>query len=206
MTTDPRDALARWGQRFYARGWMWGTAGNLSARLPDGTAWVTASGVSKGDLGRAHFLRVQVDGTVVEAPEGTRPSAETTLHTAIYGWSEAPRACLHVHTPAANLLTRLWDGDVRLPPIEMVKGLGVWDHEPDVTVPVFDNHPHVPDIAAEVATRFAEQAPDVPAFLIRDHGMTVWGDTVEQAANRVECLAYLCDIAVQARAADAVWW
>jgi methylthioribulose-1-phosphate dehydratase len=202
---DPRDALIEVGRRFYARGWMLGTAGNLSARLPDGTFWVTASGVDKGAMTRDHFLRTDLGGQVLEAPPGARPSAETSLHQAIYGWSPAAGACLHVHTPGTNLATRLWPGDVPLPPIEMVKGLGIWVEHPRVSAPVFANVLHVPDIGRAVAERFAEEPPAVPLFLIRDHGLTVWGADVREAANRVECAAYILDIAVEAHRLGIAW-
>jgi methylthioribulose-1-phosphate dehydratase len=203
--TDPRDALAQIGRGFYERGWMLGTAGNLSARLPDGTFWVTASGVPKGRLAREHFVRVTVAGELVEAPPGARPSAETSLHQAIYGWDPSQGACLHVHTVGANLATRLHDGDVPLPPIEMVKGLGVWDESPRVSVPVFANPVDVPAIGRAVRARFATDPPAVPLFLIRDHGVTVWGRTLDEAANRVEIAAYLFDILVEGAKLGVRW-
>lgn len=203
---DPRQALADLGRGFYQRGWMLGTAGNLSARLPDGTLWVTASGVDKGALTVQDFVRVTVAGETIEAPPGKRPSAETCLHQAVYGWDDAQRACLHVHTVAANLVTRIWPGDVPLPPIEMIKGLGVWDEEPRLSAQVFANPAHVPAIGQAVADRFANDPPEVPMYLVRDHGITVWGRTLREAANRVECAVYVLDYAVQAVQAGHVWW
>ncbi len=203
---DPRDALAALGRRFYGRGWMLGTAGNLSARVADGTLWVTASGVDKGALTVGDFVRVTVEGQTVEAPPGKRPSAETCLHQAVYGWDDTQRACLHVHTIAANLLTRIWPGDLPLPPIEMVKGLGVWDEDPRLVAQGYENPAHVPAIGEAVAARLPVDPPDVPVYLVRDHGITVWGTTLREAANRVECATYLFDYMLQAVQADAVWW
>lgn len=194
--TDLRDALAAHGRDFYQRGWMLGTAGNLSARLPDGSVWVTASGAPKGRLTRDHFVLMAVDGTVIHAPPGARPSAETSLHQAIYTWDPAQQACLHVHTVSANLASRLADGDLPLPPIEMLKGLGVWEHEPSLRAPVFDNLLDVPAIGRAVSARFAHDPPDVPFFLIRDHGITVWGESLDQAAHRVEIVAFVLDVLV----------
>ncbi len=203
--TDLRDELAAIGRSFYDRGWMLGTAGNLSARLPDGSMWVTASGVHKGKLERRHFVRMSVAGEVLEAPEGARPSAETALHQAVYGWDPSMGACLHVHTVAANLATRLHDGDVPLPPIEMIKGFDLWEEAPRVSAPVFANPLHVPLIGEAVAARFAIDPPRVPLFLIRDHGVTVWGRTLEQAANRVEIAAYVFEILVEGAKLGVRW-
>ena len=49
---DPRDQLSEIASYFYRRGWMLGTAGNLSVRNPDGTIWITASGQNKGELNK----------------------------------------------------------------------------------------------------------------------------------------------------------
>jgi len=204
--SDLRDDLARIGRGFYERGWMLGTAGNLSARLPDGTLWVTASGVPKGELRREHFVRMTVDGELIQAPPGARPSAETSLHQAIYGWDPSQQACLHVHTVAVNLATRLHKGDVPLPPIEMLKGLGVWVESPKIVAPVFDNPLDVPTIGRAVAARFAVDPPSVPLFLIRDHGLTVWGRSLTEAANRVEVAAFIFDALVQGAALGIDWF
>jgi len=43
----PRAALVEIARDFHARGWMAGTAGNLSAREDDEHFWITASGRPK---------------------------------------------------------------------------------------------------------------------------------------------------------------
>lgn len=203
---DLRVVLAALGQDFHARGWMFGTAGNLSARLPDGSLWVTASGVDKGRLRIRDFVRVNVDGELLEAPEGRKPSAETCLHQAVYGWDDAQMACLHVHTVASNMVTRLWTKDVPLPPIEMIKGLGIWYENPKVSVQVYDNPKHVPFIGDAVAARFAVDPPQVPLYLVRDHGITVWGRSLREATNRLECAVYVLEYTLAAVQSGCVWW
>jgi methylthioribulose-1-phosphate dehydratase len=63
----------------------------------------------------------------------------------------------------------------------------------------------VPSIAKAVAERFASTPPEVPVFLIRDHGITVWGTSLQEAANRVEIAVYLFEYMVQARAVGVAW-
>ena len=80
----PRAALVEIARDFHARGWMSGTAGNLSARADTEHFWITSSGVPKGQLEESDFLLVRIqDGVVVErvAP-GNKPSAETAIHQA----------------------------------------------------------------------------------------------------------------------------
>jgi methylthioribulose-1-phosphate dehydratase len=92
-------------------------------------------------------------------------------------------------------------GSLRLPPLEMIKGLGIWEEEPEVALAVFPNHAHVPRIAEEVAARFAAEPPRVPGFLIRDHGLTAWGRDSDAALNHVELFEYLFGFLSSARAA-----
>lgn len=202
MTTqDPRDLLAEVARLFYGRGWMAGTAGNLSLRLPDGSFWITASGKLKGRLRREDFLRVAPGGEVLEGggPED-RPSAETSLHDAVYRLYPEAGACFHVHSIPGNVAARLAEGgSLRLPPLEMIKGFGIWDEEPEVSVPVFPNHAHVPRIAEEMVERFSHEPPRVPGFVIRDHGLTAWGRDADAALNHVELFEYLFGFLAAAR-------
>jgi methylthioribulose-1-phosphate dehydratase len=193
MNNDPRLQLIASASHFYQQGWMVGTAGNLSARIPDGSFWVTASGKSKGNLFEDDFVRMNLQGEVLESPHPqNRPSAETSIHQAIYSLFPEANACYHVHSVEANLMTRYIQGDnLPLPPIEMVKGLGIWQENPKVTMPVFKNYLNVPQIAQEIIERFQNQLPDVPALLILEHGVTVWADSPEKAKNQIEVAEYL---------------
>jgi methylthioribulose-1-phosphate dehydratase len=203
MERDPRQVLAAAARLFYDRGWMMGTAGNLSLRLADGTFWITASGKLKGRLEPEDFLRVAPGGEILEQGRpADRPSAETSIHDAIYRLFPEARACFHVHSIAGNVAARLADGEaLRLPPLEMLKGLGVWDEGPEIELPVFRNHAHVPRIAEELSARFAADPPRVPGFLIRDHGLTTWGPDADAAQNHVELFEYLFGYIAAARAA-----
>lgn len=193
--TDPRGELAAAARHFYGRGWMVGTAGNLSARAADGSVWITASGKAKGRLTDADFVRVDRRGQVLE-PAGARPSAETAIHLAVYERFEAA-ACYHVHSIPANLITRFSNEPViALPPLEMLKGLGVAGEEPRVAIPVLRNHADVSRIAADLR---ALPPPAVPAFLIRDHGLTTWAPAAEAAFHHVELLEYIFAYMVEAR-------
>jgi methylthioribulose-1-phosphate dehydratase len=190
---DLRSNLIAAARQFYQLGWMVGTAGNISARMPDGTIWITASGKSKGKLTEQDFVRINLEGEIVESPRPeNRPSAETSIHQAIYALFPEAKACYHVHSVEANLVSRFAQGDeLPLPGIEMIKGLGIWKENPKVAMPVFENHLEVPRIAAEMTSRFQNNPPDVPACLILHHGVTVWASSPETAENYVETAEYL---------------
>lgn len=201
MNDDPRPGLVAAAQCFYKQGWMVGTAGNLSARLSDGSFWITVSGKAKGELQLTDFIRIAPDGTVLEQYHpSARPSAETSIHQAIYSLFPEAKACYHVHSIEANLVSRFAKQDfLPLPPIEMLKGLGIWEENPNVTMPVFDNYLHVPRIAAEIRERFQKIPPSIPALLIRDHGITVWASSTAAARNYVELVEYILRYILEAR-------
>lgn len=205
---DPRDLLADIARLFYGRGWMMGRAGNLSLRLEDSSFWITASGKLKGRLQREDFLLVAPGGEVLKCgrPED-RPSAETSLHDAMYRLVPEARACFHVHSIPGNVAARLAKGEgssLWLPPHEMIKGFEIWEEEPEVALAVFPNHAQVPRIAEEVAARFAAEPPRVPGFLIRDHGLTAWGRDADAALNHVELFEYLFSYLIALRGAGRI--
>lgn len=201
----PRAALAEIARDFHARGWMAGTAGNLSAREDDNHFWITASGMPKGRLDELDFLLVRVqDGEVIERVRpDNKPSAETSIHRAIYALFPQARACLHGHImEAAIVADRAKKGakSLRLPAIEMIKGFDIWQQNPKVDLPLFENHTDVAKIAKDIETRFKKTKPAVTALMIRAHGPTVWGAGLQEAYNRFEILEYLLRYQAQARA------
>ena len=201
--TDERRELAAAARHFYQRGWMVGTAGNLSARASAGGFWITASGRHKGDLTDKDFIRVDMDGHVLESPDPQgRPSAETSIHQAIYRAFPETGAIFHVHSVEANIAAHWGEkGRLRLPALEMIKGLGVWEENPAVDLPVFENLPHVPDISALIAERMEQEWPQIPALLINLHGATVWGRDCTAALHHTELLEYIFRYMVTARMA-----
>ena len=192
----PRAALVVIARDFHARGWMAGTAGNLSAREDDNHFWITASGKPKGRLDERDFLLVRVaDGDVVERLRAEdKPSAETTIHAALYRLFPDARTCLHGHIVEAIVAAdRAKKGakSLRLPPIEMIKGFDIWQQNPKVDLPLFENVLDVAKIAREIEKRFRKTKPPLTALMIRAHGPTVWGKSLQEAYNRFEILEFL---------------
>lgn len=203
MNTDPRQALIHASRQFYQLGWMAGTAGNLSAKIADNSFWITASGKQKGKLVVEDFVRISLTGEILENPDpNNKPSAETSIHQAIYSLFPEANACYHVHSVEAKLVSNFIDHEqLPLPPIEMLKGLGIWEENPKVYLPVFENYLEVPRISEDIIQRFKQTSPDVPALLIRNHGVTVWADSPEAAENHIELVEYIFRYIVAARQA-----
>lgn len=196
---DPRPTLIAAAHQFYQKGWMVGTAGNLSARISNNSFWITASGCLKNKLSADDFVSISLDrdkgefySNPTQSNSKKRPSAETSIHAAIYNLFPDAQVCYHVHSIENNLVSRFTKNDtVPLPPLEMLKGLGVWEENPRLAMPIFANHLEVSRIADEIYTRFKDTKPQIPALLIRDHGVTVWADSLEIANNYIEVLEYI---------------
>jgi methylthioribulose-1-phosphate dehydratase len=183
---------------------MLGTSGNLSARVPNsGVIVVTASGCDKGRLTPEDFVEVDESGQLLAAGQGRRASAETSIHTAVYSANPEVGAVLHVHTVATTLLasSNATEGSVgpdvlHFSRLEMLKGWGMWEAEAKAVLPVFTNHPHVPQIADELSDWLRAPALDdaqkAPAMLIAHHGVTSWGTNLEEAHRHLEVTEFLC--------------
>ncbi|UGT57299.1 S-methyl-5-thioribose-1-phosphate isomerase [Nocardia asteroides] len=189
--------IAAIARQLYERGWMPGTAGNISVRLGE-DALITASGLSKGELREDDTVRVTVADTTPLPGQHRKPSAETSIHTAVYRTRQAG-AVVHVHSPFATALatTAAEPGDavtpLRISGYELLKGFGLADPSA-VTIPVFPNWPQVPAIGADIERYLRENPTAPPILFIAGHGITTWGDTLAQARDRAECLEALCEL------------
>lgn len=181
--------IADVARRLYTRGWMPGTAGNISVRTGD-TAVITGSGLSKGELSADDVVTVTIADA--QSVSGTcRPSAETAIHTAIYRATGA-QAVVHVHPPHATAQSVGAPDALRFSGYELIKGLGT-SHT--IEIPVFINHADAARIGAEVQQYLAGHPDAAPVLLIAGHGITAWGADLAQARDRAECLEALCELA-----------
>lgn len=217
-SSDPRDlvhTLIRYAADFYQRGWMWGTSGNLSARLlasPLAIA-ITGRGASKGELSLTDIAIApeEARAKVPNLPAACRshPSAETAIHLAVYRERPDAGAVFHVHTVASTALSLTYpperDGPkgLEVAGLEMLKGWDVpWrDGALRTRIPVLPNQESMEALAGEFA-RLIAQGTTVPCILVAGHGMTVWGRTPEEARNRLEIAEFICQVLWQQRLAE----
>ncbi|MFT9017265.1 methylthioribulose 1-phosphate dehydratase [Acetobacter malorum] len=176
------------GQRMDARGWVPATAGNISRRLPDGRIAITRSGCHKGFLQAADVITVDDAGKPHRS--GDKPSAETLLHCQIYQQDPTAGAVLHGHSVAATVLSMVEKGPaLHLADYEVLKVFeGQTTHETSVPVPLFENDQDIARLAQVVAPSFGSMAA---GYIIRGHGVYVWGKDMPTALARLEGLEFL---------------
>lgn len=180
--------VVRAGRRMDDRGWVPATAGNISRRLADGRIAITRSGGHKGFLDGSDVIEVSLEGQPVRA--GQRASAETLLHTQLYAHDPAIGAVVHGHSVAATVLSiESGEAAIRLAGYEVLKVFeGQTTHETTVDVPLFDNDQDIARLARAVSP-FLGRMP--AGYVIRGHGVYVWGADMDVALARLEGLEFL---------------
>ncbi len=188
-------ALAVIGKGFYARGWVLGTSGNLSAVIgydPLRLA-ITASGVDKGNLTSEQILQIDGDGNMLA---GTgKPSDETKLHLVAVKLRGAG-AVLHTHSIWSTMLSNACAeaGGIRISGYEMLKGLaGVKTHEHQEWLPIIENSQDMPELAKTVAAAL-QSNPEAHGFLLRGHGLYTWGRDLNEAKRHIEIFEFLLEV------------
>ena len=200
-TADPAwaeaaDEIVAAGRRLDRFGWVAATAGNLSRRLADGRIAITRSGTHKGLLTRDGVIEVDATGRPAHASD--LPSAETALHCQLYAASPATGAVLHGHSVAATVLSmaapdvELWFEDYEF--LKLFDGQGT--HEVRLRLPIFDNDQDIARLCRTIAPLLDGL---VMGYLIRGHGVYVWGSTMPVALARLEGLEFLVACALERR-------
>jgi len=176
---------------FARRDWFPGTSGNLSIKLSSDPLQfaVTASGKDKTKLSPEDYLVVDGNSQPVE-PTSLKPSAETMIHAVVYKQIPQAGACFHVHTLGNNLISDLYfpRGAFSIQGQELIKGLGIWEENARISIPIVENYADIPKLAAVIGKVIT---PDIPGVLIRNHGIYAWGNTDFEAKRHLEAFEFL---------------
>lgn len=177
MAADPRALIVEICHLLATRNFTTATGGNVSARLPDGSVWVTPARLHKARVQLDDLVRVTMEG---EKLEGARnASSETLVHLAIYRALPQAGAVVHAHPPAATGYAQAGKPIDTRSSSEAYVILG----------------PEVPVIPYEKpsTTRLADvvhdaMRPDRPAYLMAQHGVLTWGATLWDAYDILDTL------------------
>lgn len=187
--------LAAEAKRFHARGWMMGTAGNLSVRISSDPLrfYITASGKDKGELGPDDIALAGETGQPVAEdgrPDAPKPSAEAGLHARIYKRTGCG-AVFHVHTVSAVSVGAPHaksGGVVTASGLEMLKGIGREAEGDEVAIPVIPNSQDM----AVLGERFEKSHVEkTPGLIVASHGLYAWGADPTRTRHHVEIFEWL---------------
>lgn len=102
-----RGQMAELCRSLFQRGFSVGTAGNVSARVPDGIL-ITPTNSRLGDIEPQRIAKLDPAGRHVA---GDMPSKEVLLHQAFYETRPEARAVVHLHSTWATALSCRQDTD-----------------------------------------------------------------------------------------------
>ena len=181
-------AIIAAGHRMHANGWVPATAGNLSVRLDDRSAAITRSGGHKGYIDPDGVMLVDMQGASLTP--GARPSAETLLHCQVYRQFPGTNAVVHGHSVAGTVLSMTTQAEtIDFTGYELLKAFeGQTTHDATLVLPLFANDQDMQRLAGRVAPML----PDCRiGYLIRGHGIYVWGPDMPTALSRLEGIEFL---------------
>lgn len=171
------------------------TSGNYSIRGDkEDTCFVSASGVDKGNLRVADFLEFSLR----EPDYNTeiKPSDEAPIHVKLLQMHADAECVLHAHSVTNTIIGLIYaDAEyIEFSGFEMQKAFtGIKTHEEPIRVPIIDNTQDIMGLA-ETFDGF-----ELPCFILRGHGVYVWGNSVWQAKRHLEGLEFLieCKLAMR---------
>ncbi|EIC83281.1 aldolase [Serratia sp. M24T3] len=170
-----REEICQTGVSLYQRGYVVGSAGNISARLDDG--WlITPTDACLGRLDPAAIAKVGRSG---EWLSGDKPSKTLLLHRQVYDNNSQVGAVLHTHSTALVALTLagVWSKESILPPITPYQVMKVGK------IPLIDYcRPGAPEVAEQVAAL----ANQVRGVMLERLGPVVWESSVSKACFALE--------------------
>jgi 3-dehydro-4-phosphotetronate decarboxylase len=172
-----RDLLVELAASLFARGFSVGSAGNISARLPDGGYLITPTNSSFGRLDPRRLSRLDADFRHVD---GDQPSKEVVMHRAFYRARADSGAVVHLHSTQATAVACLPDVDRNnpIPPLTPYFVMRIGRRMPIV------RYFRPGDAAMEPAIHDA--AIDARAVLLANHGPVVSGKTLTDAVYAAE--------------------
>ena len=171
-----REQIAEIGKLLYDRGLAHGSAGNVSAKLPDGSYLLTPTNSCLGRLDPEKISRLDGNGKLLS---GDAPSKESFLHLAMYQERASSGAVVHLHSLHAVAVSCLADinpSDV-FPPITAyaIMQLG--------KLALVPYYPPGDQSLAEAVRKLAVKHH---AVLLANHGPVVSGTSLEAAVYAAE--------------------
>ena len=171
-----RDEICATGAALFQRGLAHATAGNISARLPDGDGHlITPTDACLGRLRPESLAHVDASGA---QRSGDRASKTLALHRQIYAAAPEAQCVIHTHSSHLVALTLaapglgVWRADAVLPPITPYFVMKVG------RVPLIPYHrpgdPAVGLLVADAIRTAADAGAPIRAVLLDRLGPNVW--------------------------------
>ncbi len=176
------------GKRIYDRRMVAANDGNISVKISDNEILCTPTGVSKGFMTPEYICKIDMNGNVLQANPGFKPSSEIKMHLRVYKKRPDVMSVVHAHPIYATSFAIA--GIPLTQPImpEAVIALGC--------VPI-----------AEYGTPSTEEIPDAvekylqyyDAVLLESHGALTYSDSLLAAYHKMESVEFYAELLFHSR-------
>lgn len=177
------EALCDAAVSFHARGYAFGSTGNLSVRANE-LVWITPTGQSLRHTTVESLAMIDLAG---EPQNGRKASKEFPFHLAAYAAAPHARALVHLHSTWSVLLSCLDNLDEQHP-------LPVFTPYYLMRVAPLAVVPYCRPGSENLATVIGEAAARSNCLLLRNHGLVALGRTMSEAVDRAEELEETCKL------------
>tara|TARA_B100000029_G_scaffold516349_1_gene629011 strand:+ start:6689 stop:7369 length:681 start_codon:yes stop_codon:yes gene_type:complete len=168
------------------------TWGNVSVRVNE-EIYIKPSGVDLNSIKASDISRVNLDGLSVS---GLRPSVDTPAHIELYEGFTGIGSVVHTHSKYATVFAQL---------SKSIPCLGTTHADyfngpiPAVPIPNWnDKESYEKTTGKAIISYFKENDInhfDISAALVSNHGVFVWGETIEKALERAYVLELIAEMA-----------
>jgi L-fuculose-phosphate aldolase len=187
-SSELRADIVEIGRRLWARGYVASNDGNISVRLGPDRLLMTPASVSKGFMTAEMMVVTDLDGGVVEAAPGRKPSSEALMHLVAYRSRPDIGAVVHAHPPTATGFAVAGLPLDRAVLAEVVTTLG--------SIPIAKyGTPSTRELADTVAPLL--RAHD--GVLLANHGAIALGKDLFSAYYKMETIEHFATISLVAR-------
>ena len=178
-----REAILECGRIAYERHLLTSNDGNISVRTSSGDILITPSGLCKGRMHADDLLLVDLDGQVLSAKKGCKPSSETPMHLEVYKQRPDINAVLHAHPIFATTLTV---SDYPLPVDVLPEVMLTLGEVPITRYATPSSHDDADAIRELIQTH--------NALLIRQHGSLTVGKDLDVALTGLERIEHVAEV------------
>jgi 3-dehydro-4-phosphotetronate decarboxylase len=182
-TSALRHEICRVGKSLFDRRYVHATAGNISARLPDGSFLITPTDACLGHLDAQSLAHVDAHGALLS---GAPASKTLALHRRIYEADPSARCVIHTHSThlVALTLAGVWSAHDIVPPLTPYQVMKVGH------VPLVPYHrpgdAQVGELVAAAIAAARERGAPIRAVMLDRLGPNVWHETPAAACAVLE--------------------
>lgn len=185
---EARELICAIGHKMSERGFVSANDGNLSVRVGENTAWITPTGINKGELTEEMLLKIDLDGNILENPGNMQPTSETRMHMNVYKTNGKLVSTCHTHSQNAMIWACLGIAlDVAYGP------------EPVGTIGKVPVAPYGCPGSLALSESIKPFCNDYKCCLLANHGAISWGYSPKEAWYVMEALDAYAKLCIEIR-------